>query len=102
VLTFAFLFALIVTLLILIFFLIRRDASARNSLKDQLRSAARTDALTGLCNRGEMNRQLEQEINRARRYGVPLSMILLDIDFFKIVLANVNKASRCLLTHTRK
>jgi diguanylate cyclase len=83
--TFVVLFVLIVTLLLLIFFLIRYDAAARNLLEDRLRALARTDALTGLCNRGELNRQLEKETARARRYAVPLSMILLDIDFFKAV-----------------
>jgi len=44
-----------------------------------------TDPLTGCYNRGYLNEHLPQEINRARRYGHPLSLILSDIDHFKKV-----------------
>lgn len=42
-----------------------------------------TDPLTGAFNRRHMDRQLEVEIERARRYSFPLSIIFLDIDRFK-------------------
>lgn len=42
-----------------------------------------TDALTGLSNRRLFNYLIEREINRSRRYGRPVSLIMLDIDFFK-------------------
>ena len=42
-----------------------------------------TDALTGLSNRRMFNYLIEREINRTRRYGRPVSLIMLDIDFFK-------------------
>lgn len=42
-----------------------------------------TDPLTGLFNRRQMARRLEEEILRARRYHHPLSLIMLDIDHFK-------------------
>lgn len=44
-----------------------------------------TDPLTGCYNRVYLNKHLPQEINRARRYGHPLSLILSDIDHFKKV-----------------
>ncbi|MEJ2058225.1 MAG: GGDEF domain-containing protein, partial [Desulfofustis sp.] len=42
-----------------------------------------TDALTGLYNRRYLDRRLEEEIGRARRYGMPMSVLLIDIDYFK-------------------
>jgi len=42
-----------------------------------------TDELTGLFNHRHFYQQLEQEFRRAQRYDRPLSLIMLDIDFFK-------------------
>jgi len=42
-----------------------------------------TDALTGLANRRQFDRRLEQEWARAVRHGLPLSLLLVDIDHFK-------------------
>lgn len=42
-----------------------------------------TDSLTGVYNRRYMDRRLEEEVARARRYAHPLSVLLLDIDYFK-------------------
>ncbi len=42
-----------------------------------------TDALTGMYNRRYLDRRLGEEIGRARRYGLPLSVLLIDIDYFK-------------------
>jgi diguanylate cyclase (GGDEF)-like protein len=42
-----------------------------------------TDGLTGLYNARYFYDRLEIEISRARRYGHPLSLFMLDIDFFK-------------------
>ena len=53
--------------------------------QDVLTTAAITDSLTGAYNRNMLNVALPREIERARRYGTPLAMILLDIDFFKHV-----------------
>ena len=49
----------------------------------QVQEQARTDALTGLNNRGEFQRQLEDEVERSRRYNRPFSLLILDIDHFK-------------------
>lgn len=43
------------------------------------------DSLTGLHNRRHMNMRLEQEFSRSKRYQRPLSLAVLDIDFFKRV-----------------
>lgn len=42
-----------------------------------------TDELTGLFNHRHFYSQLDQELRRNRRYGHPLSLIMLDIDLFK-------------------
>jgi two-component system cell cycle response regulator len=46
---------------------------------------ARTDALTGVLNRGAIVMELEREAARAAREGVPLGLGMLDIDHFKLV-----------------
>lgn len=52
-------------------------------LRDQLAEMAITDALTGLSNRRRMEQALDTEISRLARTGDWLSVLLLDIDFFK-------------------
>lgn len=42
-----------------------------------------TDPLTEIYNRRYMDRRLAEELARAQRYGLPLSVLLLDIDHFK-------------------
>jgi diguanylate cyclase (GGDEF)-like protein len=46
---------------------------------------AATDPLTGLFNRRKFDRSLANEIMRAQRYQTPLSLVLFDIDRFKLV-----------------
>lgn len=55
---------------------------------DQLAQLATTDALTGLCNRRQFDRELEDELQRARRFNQSLSLIAFDIDYFKTVNDN--------------
>ena len=43
------------------------------------------DPLTGLYNRRYLDDRLRQEVERAQRYGLPLSVLLLDVDHFKRV-----------------
>ncbi len=52
---------------------------------DEIRALAVTDALTGCRNRGYLAQRLPEEIERARRYGRPLTAALCDIDHFKTV-----------------
>ncbi len=42
-----------------------------------------TDPLTGLRNRRALDARLASEGERARRYSLPLALVLLDVDFFK-------------------
>ena len=44
---------------------------------------ASTDVLTGLVNRRTLFERLDAELARCRRYGTPLSMVLIDLDHFK-------------------
>ena len=64
-------------------------------LQNQLRNAkekhiilSMTDGLTGILNRRAIYEVLEKEILRAAREKTPLSVIMLDIDFFKKVNDN--------------
>jgi len=44
-----------------------------------------TDDLTGLSNRRAFVRRLEDEVSRVQRYGSPLSLALIDMDYFKSI-----------------
>lgn len=57
----------------------RQLAEARKQLVD----LANVDELTGLGNRRLVNRVLQEEINRARRNGGQLAVVMLDVDYFK-------------------
>lgn len=46
---------------------------------------AATDELTGLANRRSFNESLSASLSAARRHCFPLSLIMMDIDHFKIV-----------------
>jgi len=46
---------------------------------------SQTDALTGLNNRAAFDRDIDREISLASRHGRSLTLMLLDIDFFKQV-----------------
>jgi diguanylate cyclase (GGDEF)-like protein len=52
---------------------------------ERLRVLADEDALTGLRNRRAFMRELETEVERARRYGRPLTLVLCDLDHFKLL-----------------
>jgi diguanylate cyclase (GGDEF)-like protein len=62
---------------------LRREQEMLAQANRQLAELAASDALTGLRNRGAFEERLEEEVERARRHGRPLSLLLLDIDRFK-------------------
>lgn len=64
------------------------DITERKLADEKIRILATTDGLTGINNRQEFTRILENEIERAKRYGTPLSLIMYDIDHFKYVNDN--------------
>ncbi|WP_052712101.1 diguanylate cyclase [Domibacillus indicus] len=50
---------------------------------ERLQAISSLDGLTGIANRRTFDGLLEKEWNRALRYQQPLSLIMLDIDYFK-------------------
>lgn len=61
------------------------DITDQKQREEKLYKQATRDALTGAFNRGHFTEMATQEIERARRFGEPLSALLLDIDHFKKV-----------------
>ncbi|HEY3331375.1 MAG TPA: diguanylate cyclase [Capsulimonadaceae bacterium] len=49
----------------------------------QLKILASHDGLTGLKNHRTIHEKLNEELARARRYGMPLALMMLDVDHFK-------------------
>jgi len=65
-----------------------RIKAAQEGLREANQALARasiTDPLTGLFNRRYFEHRLRQELERSRRYGAPLGLLLLDLDHFKRV-----------------
>lgn len=60
-----------------------RDITERLQLQAELQVMAKHDPLTGVKNRGEIERLLHQEWIRAERYQHQLAILMLDIDHFK-------------------
>ena len=63
---------------------------SRRTAQEMLRSEALEEALfvdplTGLANRRRFDERLAEEVRRARAMGLPLSLLVLDIDHFKRV-----------------
>jgi diguanylate cyclase (GGDEF)-like protein/PAS domain S-box-containing protein len=54
------------------------------TLNDQLEALATQDGLTGLKNHRAFHKRLSEEFDRSQRHGTPLSVILLDVDHFKL------------------
>ena len=49
---------------------------------------ATLDSLTEIYNRAAMEKLINTEIDRSKRYGLPMSLLLLDLDHFKKVNDN--------------
>ncbi|MDF2472653.1 MAG: putative rane-bound protein with a domain [Anaerocolumna sp.] len=49
----------------------------------KLEQLSYTDSLTGLLNRRKFDEVMRMEWERCRRYGVPISLIMIDIDYYK-------------------
>src|SRR6202790_888100 len=65
--------------------LIRVPAIIEYEELKRLEVSAATDPLTGLYNRRLFSEYFEKELNRARRYGHPLGIVILDLHRFKEV-----------------
>ena len=68
---------------------LRRVLRERNITKERalmlarLQDLAITDGLTKLYNSRYFYKQLDSEVNRAKRYNHPLTLLFMDIDYFK-------------------
>jgi diguanylate cyclase (GGDEF)-like protein len=62
--------------------MLRRQLATARAALDTMESI---DALTGLANRRQLMERLALEVERARRFGTPLSLVLVDLDHFKLV-----------------
>ncbi len=60
-------------------------AAELKKANESLRELALRDGLTGLYNHRYFQEVLEAELSRASRYGHPLSLLFIDIDYFKKV-----------------
>jgi diguanylate cyclase (GGDEF)-like protein len=61
----------------------KKSEDEKRRLIERLEYLSRTDALTGLINRRALTDSLGYELDRAKRYGGELALILCDIDNFK-------------------
>jgi diguanylate cyclase len=79
-------FAISVAAAVLFLLVLTRMAGLLRQVQKQsrlLRELARVDELTGLPNRRAWAAELPIAIERARRGGLPLSIAMIDLDFFK-------------------
>jgi diguanylate cyclase (GGDEF)-like protein len=53
--------------------------------QDELRQMVTTDALTGCRNRRYFDQVINREVQRHRRYRIPLSLVFIDVDRFKTI-----------------
>lgn len=69
-----------------------------SKLNEQLKDASEKDELTGLFNRRKFNAFLEEEYSRSSRLGSCFSLLLIDIDYFKLYNDNYGhiKGDHCL------
>lgn len=59
------------------------NITSHKNLELELERQATRDPLTGVYNRRYIERRLTEELDRARRSGEPLSLVVLDLDYFK-------------------
>jgi diguanylate cyclase (GGDEF)-like protein len=70
-------------------------------LQGRLEAVAQTDSLTGVFNRYYFDRQFKEEMQSSRRFGQPLSLILIDVNGLKAVNdADGHEAGDLLLKET--
>ena len=60
-----------------------RELDVLRTQLDRLEREARRDALTGIGNRAQFDRQLRAAVSRVKRENAPLCLMMIDIDHFK-------------------
>ncbi len=68
-----------------LYFLLNEEIRKKDEANKKLSVLAETDELTGIANRRKFFSSLEGEFIKAKRYKRPLSVLMLDIDYFKNV-----------------
>jgi diguanylate cyclase (GGDEF)-like protein/PAS domain S-box-containing protein len=63
----------------------RRQEAELRHVHELLKRQATTDALTGIFNRQKFSEELHREILEVQRYNHPLSLIMFDVDHFKMI-----------------
>ncbi|MVA62946.1 diguanylate cyclase [Agrobacterium vitis] len=63
---------------------VTRDVTSQRLLQEELDRLANTDELTQLSNKRHFNRQLKSLSAEARTVGTPLSLLVVDVDKFKL------------------
>lgn len=66
-----------------VIFITINDFTVQKKVEEQMKDMAIRDELTGLYNRRHLDMIIGDEIERAERYEIPLSLFILDLDFFK-------------------
>ncbi|MFH1914547.1 MAG: sensor domain-containing diguanylate cyclase [Pseudomonadota bacterium] len=61
------------------------DVTERKAMIEEMCRLARTDSLTGMWNRGYFMELAGRELNRARRKGCDLALLMIDVDHFKAI-----------------
>jgi diguanylate cyclase (GGDEF)-like protein/PAS domain S-box-containing protein len=64
---------------------IERDVTEQKNIENKLEVLSRTDPLTGLLNRRAFDESLANELSRFKRNGEVYSLLMLDIDHFKLI-----------------
>lgn len=63
--------------------MVRERTAELTVANDRLSALAASDGLTGLANRRRLDEHLEREARRCARDGAPLSVAMIDVDYFK-------------------
>jgi diguanylate cyclase (GGDEF)-like protein len=63
--------------------IIQEKSDELKRVNKELERLSQTDSLTGIFNRSVFDKTIKTEWDRCKRYFTPLSLIMIDIDFFK-------------------
>ncbi len=64
---------------------LQEEIDRRRDVEDELMWMAHHDALTDLYNRRAFFEQFDREVHRSRRNGMPISVLVMDADEFKLI-----------------
>jgi diguanylate cyclase (GGDEF)-like protein len=64
---------------------VRQQSRQRLAAEQHIRDLSRLDPLTGLLNRRALEEELARAVARANRSGMPLGLMFIDLDDFKVV-----------------